>query len=96
MNKTIADITAAQVRGELINLLERLLPECVDVQNMQNGKLSAIGLNSLTYVELLVLLEEKYGFQFEDEMLSIEKLDEIDLIVEYILAKQLHPMKHRV
>lgn len=43
------------------------------------------GIDSLEYIQLLVLLEERYNFVFEDEMLVQDSLSNIEALIEYIL-----------
>ena len=43
------------------------------------------GINSLIFIQMLVLLEERYDFVFEDEMLDQEKLSSIDAVTDYVM-----------
>ena len=39
----------------------------------------------LIFIQMLVLLEERYDFVFEDEMLDQEKLSSIDAVTDYVM-----------
>ena len=41
-------------------------------------------LNSLTFIKLIVLLEEEFDIQFDDDDLDIEKFETIESIIDYI------------
>lgn len=43
------------------------------------------GVSSLMFIQMLVSLEERYDFVFEDEMLDQEKLSNIDAVADYVL-----------
>lgn len=47
--------------------------------------LSDIGIDSLEFVELIVEIEDRYGFEFEDEMFFKDAFKSLNNICEYIL-----------
>lgn len=49
-----------------------------------NTLLTDIGIDSLKIIELVLAIEEQYGFEFEDDKLSYQTLRSIDSISEYV------------
>lgn len=69
---------------EIVEMLKSICEE--DVGGIKtDDNLKEKGVNSLAYIQMLVLLEEKYNFTFEDEMLNPEILSSIDSVIDYIL-----------
>jgi acyl carrier protein len=48
---------------------------------------SSIGLDSLTFIQLIVVLEETFGFEFDDEVLLITGFPTVKSMVEYVESK---------
>ncbi len=46
-----------------------------------------VNMESISFIKMLVNLEDEFGFEFDDEMLSIEKLPNIYTIANYIKSK---------
>ena len=69
------------VKEILINSLEvKVSSESISM----NMSLQDLGLNSISMIKMIVQLEERFGFEFEDEFLSFEKLNSIKSVVEYV------------
>lgn len=49
-----------------------------------NQKVESIGMDSIAFVKIIVDIEEKFGFEFEDEMLRIDKFPYISSFVDYV------------
>ena len=47
-----------------------------------------MGLDSFNCIQLIVILEEKYGIEFNDADLSVYTVSTVSKIVEYIKAHQ--------
>ena len=69
---------------EIVNILKDISQDVVEEIKIDDN-LKEKGVDSLVYIQLLVLLEEKYNFIFEDEMLDQEKLSTITSIIDYML-----------
>jgi len=48
---------------------------------------SSIGIDSITFIKIVVALESEFDFEFDDEMLLITKFPTIKSIVEYAESK---------
>lgn len=49
--------------------------------------LAAFGLNSVEFVKLVVMLENEFGFEFDNEHLDFAKFSTIRDIVDYVESK---------
>lgn len=49
--------------------------------------LTDIGIDSLKSIDLVLVLENHYGFEFDDEKLSYQTLRNINSISEYIVTR---------
>lgn len=52
-----------------------------------DSKLSDIGLDSLSYMELIVEIEEMYGFEFEDDKLSFKGISTVGELIKYVKGR---------
>lgn len=67
------------MREEIINVLEGML--LIDKLNIEVGQdLSEIGLTSLMLISLIVELENKLNFEFNDDDLLFDNLNTIEKI----------------
>lgn len=46
--------------------------------------LSTLGFNSISYIKLVVAVEEEFNIEFNDEYLDISKFDSINSVISYI------------
>ena len=46
-----------------------------------------IGLDSLTFIKLVINLESEFDFEFDDEMLLITVFPKLETMVEYVESK---------
>ena len=46
--------------------------------------LSLSSLGSIQFIKIIIAIEEKYGFEFEDDYLNYENLGTIEKIVKYM------------
>ena len=60
--------------------------KCIKDQSieMQLDSIIEDMIDSITFVEMIVALEEEFEFEFEDEMLSVSKLKKISDVVNYV------------
>ena len=47
-------------------------------------KLSEIGVNSITFIKIIVTIEETFDIEFEDDYLDYEQFDTIQDVCDYI------------
>lgn len=46
--------------------------------------LEDLGINSLAFIRIIIEIEEKYGFEFDDEDLNYQKFKYVKDVIEYI------------
>lgn len=72
--------------GELdINATRDTLQD--DVSLLENG----VGLDSVSVMEFISIIEEKFGFEFSDEELSMEPFESLKTLSEFIATKVPQP-----
>ncbi|WP_124068442.1 acyl carrier protein [Clostridium sp. E02] len=65
--------------------LNKLTGSTIDKYNIE-ADLSTFEINSLLFIKLIVEIEEKYGFEFDDEYLILEKMNTINAI--YLITQK--------
>lgn len=73
-----------KIYAKIIEILKEICEDDIDEIQMKDDLVEK-GINSLVFIQMLVLLEEQYDFVFADEMLDQEKLSSIDAITDYII-----------
>lgn len=53
----------------------------------KNTNLIELGVDSIAFIEIVVAIEERYGFEFDDFMLNHENFGTILKISEYVKTK---------
>lgn len=71
---------------EIIEIFKEVSENGIDEIEMDDI-LKEKGISSLTFIQMLVTLEERYDFVFDDEMLDMEKLASINAVTDYVLTK---------
>ena len=51
---------------------------------LQSDSILAESIDSLTFVKMIVALEREFEFEFEDEMLSVSKIEKIEDLKNYL------------
>lgn len=69
------------VKNEFIKLIEEKFQLKID-QHLDED-LSALGLNSIMFIQLVVAVEEHFGISFEDENLLIDNFNTCLDIIQY-------------
>ena len=62
-----------------------ILENCGDnADKMKDDSLLADMIDSILFVKVVVALEEKFNFEFEDEMLAVSKFETLDDLMTYV------------
>lgn len=74
------------VKEAVISVLEMIVDSDMNLSEyFSNEKsLGGIGLTSLQYIQLIVLLEETFSIEFGDDAFQDEYYKDIDKLVDYI------------
>jgi acyl carrier protein len=77
-------------RSEVVKILSRVLNLDYEIVSSldDNESLRVISLNSIKAIQVIVMLEELIGVEFEEEDLNISKIDSINKILEMVIKYQ--------
>ncbi|KAF6582681.1 phosphopantetheine-binding protein [Paenibacillus sp. EKM211P] len=78
----------SETKQRLLNLLQEnnLIKES-DIPSIDEKGLTTLGINSLTFVKIIVLIEEEFNIVFEDMELNFELFSSLEEIVTTIERK---------
>lgn len=76
-----------KISEEIIAFLKLKIVENGGIELNENTPFLNIAINSIQYIQLIVLLEQKYGFEFDDEELLISYFKDIKQLAEHIKQK---------
>lgn len=74
-----------EVCNKIVELIREVYPDVYFEGIDCEANLESIGINSVQFIQLIVMIENYYDIVFEDEMLNINKLDTISKFAEYIV-----------
>ena len=77
------NIRKEQFEKEIFKMIKESFSQELDAES------SLKVLDSISFIQLLVGIEERYDFEFPDEMLNYEKLDTVEKIAEYLVLKDI-------
>lgn len=78
MNKEIA----LKLKGIISNVCGE---EKEEIKNLdEHDNLLEVGINSIDFVKLVVLIEEEFDMEFDDDFLDFSKLNKFGDVVAYI------------
>ncbi|MBR5760731.1 MAG: non-ribosomal peptide synthetase, partial [Lachnospiraceae bacterium] len=80
-------LTADVIHKDVKETVSEYLKEKIDVAVEYETRLERLGIDSLTFIRLIVFLEEKYGFMFDDDKLVISAFPSIYDLGDYIKIK---------
>lgn len=69
---------------EVLNIIRQ---NCPDVVINVNSNFTEIGVDSISFIKIIVDLEQKFGFEFDDEMLSFSAFPTIEAMINYVINK---------
>ena len=76
---------------EDMNKLKKIIAQVKEVDESeikQDFNLVDAGFNSITFIKLIIAIENYFSFEFEDDDLDIFKLQTLNKLVEYIENKR--------
>jgi acyl carrier protein len=77
------------VRENVIGLIREQMGEDADSMEItKDTPIESIGFNSILFIKLVVAIENKFGFEFDDNKLNFESMKTVEGIVDYILSKK--------
>lgn len=73
-----------EMLNQLNELLIEILPPIKDIDISLDTNLIEVGLNSLLFIRLVVMVEDMYGIEFMDEDLDLQKFRTLRNWTDYI------------
>jgi acyl carrier protein len=69
---------------KVLNIIKQNCPDMVfDV----NSNFTVMGVDSITFIKIIVALEQEFGFEFDDEMLLFSAFPTIETMINYVINK---------
>ena len=53
----------------------------------EEDQLIDLGINSIDYIKIVLVLESEFGFEFDDEALDMNNISNVRLLYQYICKK---------
>ncbi|MFF2908932.1 acyl carrier protein [Paenibacillus sp. NPDC057934] len=75
------------IKSKVLSIIKETLNESniVPAAIQINDKLSDIGINSLSFIKIIVLLEEEFSIEFNDEQLDVISFESVENLCDYII-----------
>ncbi|MDR2407856.1 MAG: non-ribosomal peptide synthetase [Bacteroidales bacterium] len=82
-NNISFDSKELKLDDEIFNTIKENINE--NIRDLPpNSDFLSLGLDSITYIKLIIALEEKFNFEFEEDMLVITSFQNIDSMIQYV------------
>lgn len=79
------EITSSRIRPRLKELLAEVASAAIDPQDIPDeGVIDSVGVDSVMALEFLVSVEGEFGFEIADEDLSVDLVDSLIVLNDYI------------
>lgn len=75
-----------EIRDKIIEIISSHSDmENINQYLVQNDDLTKLGMTSISFIKMIVKLEEEFGFEFEDEALDYNKFTSLNLLCSYMV-----------
>lgn len=81
------EINNESVAGRVIAIIKSNIPLEENFILSTEDELSYIGVNSITFIKVIVAIENDFGFEFDDDKLSHKSFTNVKSIIEYVESK---------
>ena len=70
---------------EIVEIIAQVseTPDCAELLK-QNEQLSVAAINSISFINIVLLIENKYDIEFDDEYLDFKDFDTVTSLCEYV------------
>jgi len=75
------------IQTKILEVIFSSFEDTVTNQTSLDDRFSDIGLDSITFIKMIIDIENEFEFEFDDEMLTIRKYPFIRTMVEYVESK---------
>lgn len=77
------------IRARVINMLKENLDDTSGLDNLDpDCDLSGFGINSVTFIKLVIAAEMEFGISWNNEDLNYKNFSSVNNIVEYITSSE--------
>lgn len=78
---------AEDIKARVINMLKENLEESDQVEELKpDDDLVVLGINSMTFIRLVIAAEMEFGIAWKDEDLNYQNFSTINNIIDYITS----------
>lgn len=75
------------IKDEIINLICRQ-EKGREIEVTEDSNINDIGIDSIGFIAMVVEIEERFGFEFDDEMLNNKYFQTVSELISYIEQKK--------
>ena len=69
-------------------VLNIIKTNCTDAMVVAvDSNFTEMGVDSITFIKIIVALEQAFGFEFDDEMLLFSAFPTIQTMIDYVMKK---------
>ena len=72
---------------EILSIISNILNNNDINENVLDHELKDIGIDSISFIKIVIAIEEKCHMDFDDEMLIVTKFPTIKTVIEYVETK---------
>lgn len=77
-----------KIKANIREIIGKNIELTVPIEKISyDDDLTTFGMNSITFIKVVVAIELEYGFEFEDDIMLVEKFKKINDLVSYIKEK---------
>ncbi|MCX8130467.1 MAG: acyl carrier protein [Clostridia bacterium] len=70
------------IESKLVSIIKQNVSFINDIDPA--NKLQDLGINSITFIKIVVAIEAEFGFEFNDDELNYDKFNSLSDVVKYI------------
>lgn len=79
--------TTTNVWDRLLHHIKLFLDLSDEKKIKEEDQLIDLGINSIDYIKIVLVLESEFGFEFDDETLDMNNISNVRLLYQYICKK---------
>ena len=79
--------TTTNVWDRLLHHIKLFLDLSDEKKIKEEDQLIDLGINSIDYIKIVLVLESEFGFEFDDEALDMNNISTVRLLYQYICKK---------
>lgn len=75
------------MKSKILEIIRKKSPKTIKSSVNEETEISSSGIDSISYFNILVDLENEFSFEFEDERLLYKGFKNVKEIIEYVMKK---------